>query len=55
MFQRKVYGHLKNWKEESNGLSDFLIEGARRVGKSTTAEEFTKAINPSIISKRNIN
>ena len=43
MFQRKVYGYLKNWKEESNGSSAVLIEGARRVGKSTTAEEFAKA------------
>ena len=38
MFQRKVYGYLKNWKEESNGSSAVLIEGARRVGKSITAE-----------------
>ena len=43
MFQRKVYGYLKNWKEESNGSSAVLIEGARRVGKSTTAKEFAKA------------
>ncbi len=43
MFQRKVYGYLKSWKEESNGSSAILIEGARRVGKSTTAEEFAKA------------
>lgn len=42
MFQRKVYGYLKNWKEESNGSSAVLIEGARRVGKSTTAEAFAK-------------
>ena len=43
MFQRKVYRYLKNWKEESKGTSAVLIEGARRVGKSTTAEEFAKA------------
>jgi len=43
MFQRKIYSYLKNWKEESNGSSAVLIEGARRVGKSTTAEAFAKA------------
>ncbi len=43
MFQRKVYNYLKKWKEESNGASAVLIEGARRVGKSTTAEEFAKS------------
>jgi len=43
MFQRKVYDYLNNWKEESNGSSAVLIEGAWRVGKSTTVEEFAKA------------
>ncbi len=43
MFQRKVYNYLKKWKEGSNGASAVLIEGARRVGKSTTAEEFAKS------------
>ena len=43
MFQRKVYNYLKRWKEESDGASAVLIEGARRVGKSTTAEEFAKS------------
>ena len=43
MFRRKVYDYLKNWKEESNGSSAVLIEGARRVGKSTVAEEFAKS------------
>ena len=42
MFQRKVYGYLKNWKEESNGSSAVLIEGARRIGNSTIVEEFGK-------------
>ena len=32
MFHRKVYNDLKKWKEESNGASAVLIEGARRVG-----------------------
>lgn len=43
MFQRKVYQYLKTWKEESDGASAVMIEGARRVGKSTVAEEFAKA------------
>ena len=30
------------WKKESNGHTALLIEGARRVGKSTVAEEFGK-------------
>ena len=42
MFKRKVYNYLKAWKEESNGASAVMIEGARRVGKSTVAEEFAK-------------
>lgn len=43
MFRRKVYQYLKTWKEESDGASAVMIEGARRVGKSTVAEEFAKA------------
>lgn len=42
MFKRQVYDYLKAWKEESNGMSAVMIEGARRVGKSTVAEEFAK-------------
>lgn len=42
MFKRKIYDELKKWKEESQGRSALLIEGARRVGKSTIAEEFAK-------------
>lgn len=33
---------MKNWKEEADGMSALLIEGARRVGKSTVATEFAK-------------
>ena len=42
MFKRKVYDYLKTWKEEANGMSAVMIEGARRVGKSTVVEEFAK-------------
>lgn len=38
--QRKIYKKLVDWKETANGTKALLIEGARRVGKSTIAEEF---------------
>lgn len=41
-FKRKIYGKLLAWKETSNGNSALLVEGARRVGKSTIVEEFGK-------------
>ena len=40
--KRKIYNKLLNWKNESNGTTAILIEGARRVGKSYIAEEFAK-------------
>ena len=42
MFRRKIYDKLLEWKSESNGKTALLIEGARRIGKSTVAEEFAK-------------
>lgn len=42
MFKRKIYEKIKEWKRESNGKTALLIEGARRVGKSTIVEEFAK-------------
>jgi len=42
MFERKIYAKLLEWKKESAGKTALLIEGARRVGKSTVAEEFAK-------------
>ncbi|MDO4291587.1 MAG: AAA family ATPase, partial [Eggerthellaceae bacterium] len=42
MFKRKIYAELLNWKRESNGKTALLIEGARRVGKSTVVEEFAR-------------
>ena len=38
--QRKAYDHLVEWKKESKGRTALLIEGARRIGKSTVAERF---------------
>lgn len=42
MFKRKIYNKIKEWKENSDGKTALLIEGARRVGKSTVVEEFAK-------------
>lgn len=41
-FQRKVMEKLKYWKEKHAPEYAALLEGARRVGKSTVAEEFAK-------------
>lgn len=41
-FKRKIYDKLVDWKNNSNGKTAILIEGARRIGKSTIAEEFAK-------------
>lgn len=42
MFKRKIYNKMLVWKGESDGKTALLIEGARRIGKSTVAEEFAK-------------
>ena len=42
MFKRKIYDKMLEWKRDSNGKTALLIEGARRVGKSTVAEEFAR-------------
>lgn len=42
MFKRKIYEKLLEWKNESDGKTALLIEGARRIGKSTVVEEFGK-------------
>ncbi|MDE6288996.1 MAG: AAA family ATPase, partial [Muribaculaceae bacterium] len=42
IFRRKLYDDLLAWKREYNGSTALLIKGARRVGKSTLAEEFAK-------------
>ena len=42
IFERTIYQKLLNWKENANGSKALLIEGARRVGKSTVAEEFAR-------------
>ncbi|MDD3172015.1 MAG: AAA family ATPase [Bacilli bacterium] len=42
MFKRKIYDKLLKWKNEALGSKAMLIEGARRIGKSTIVEEFAK-------------
>ena len=41
-FKRKIYDRLLEWKATSNGKSAIVIEGARRVGKSTIATAFAR-------------
>ncbi|MCD7957073.1 MAG: AAA family ATPase [Lachnospiraceae bacterium] len=42
LFKRKIYRKLEEWKQLSNGKSAVMLEGARRIGKSTIVEEFAK-------------
>lgn len=42
LFKRKIYERLLSWKSESNGRKALMVEGARRIGKSTVVEEFAK-------------
>lgn len=41
-FKRKVYDKMLQWKERSNGETALLIEGPRRVGKSTIVKAFAE-------------
>lgn len=40
VFKRKIYEKMKEWKSLAHGESALMIEGARRIGKSTIAEVF---------------
>ena len=42
IFRRKIYDEMLAWKAESAGESALLIEGPRRVGKSTIAQLFAQ-------------
>ncbi len=42
VFKRKIYNEILEWKENRSDKYALLIRGARRVGKSTIAEEFAK-------------
>lgn len=41
-FKRKIYDTMLKWKMERRGDTALLIQGARRIGKSTIAEEFAR-------------
>ncbi len=41
-FKRKLYQRLLDWKRNRSGRTAVLVEGARRVGKSTLVEAFAK-------------
>ena len=42
IFNRKIYNDFLKWKETKKGREALLVEGARRIGKSTIVEEFAK-------------
>ena len=42
IFKRKCYEKLLEWKRASHGKTAMLVEGARRVGKTTLVTEFAK-------------
>ena len=42
LFRRKLYDELLQWKQKWNGRYAVLIEGARRVGKSTLVKQFAQ-------------
>ena len=49
LFRRKIYDKLLEWKETSSGSKALMVEGARRIGKSTIVEAFAKAEYKSYI------
>lgn len=49
IFKRKIYNKLLEWKENASGTRALLIEGARRIGKSTIAREFGKNEYKSVL------
>ena len=42
IFRRKAYQQMLKWKQQSQGETALLIEGARRVGKSTLVRQFAQ-------------
>ena len=47
--KRKVYNKLIEWKQNSNGKTALLIDGARRVGKSYIVQQFAQENYKSFI------
>ena len=42
VFKRKIYQELLSWKKEYDTKYAILVEGARRIRKSTIVNEFAK-------------
>ena len=42
VFKRKAYDKMLEWKQNRRGRTALLIEGARRVGKSTLVQQFAR-------------
>lgn len=42
VYKRKIFDKLLDWKEKTQGKKALVIEGARRIGKSTIVEEFAR-------------
>lgn len=42
IFERKIYSEILEWKKDNDGRSALMIEGARRIGKSTIVEQFAQ-------------
>lgn len=49
IFKRKIYGQMLEWKNNRKGKTALMIEGARRVGKSTIVTLFAKQEYESFI------
>ena len=42
VFRRKIYDDILDWKRKNDGRTALLVEGARRIGKSTIVEELAR-------------
>ena len=42
IFRRKIYDKISEWKEQYGGKYALLIEGARRIGKTTVVKQFAE-------------
>ena len=49
IFKRKLYQKLLDWKNNRQGKTAIMLEGARRVGKSTLVKQFAEAEYSSYI------
>lgn len=47
VFERKIYAEMLEWKQQNDGHSALMIEGARRIGKSSTECSFGKIADTS--------